>query len=159
MWRSLTLDQTWQATRFTYKYCICLNVVLSFCSICPLVAYFLKKNYSLRQNILKNLRVWEKSLTSVLFVFIWILFMLGLEWEQAAWRNIEDLLQKSDRTLHRTLMSSVRSVHRRWTAAEGVTELYLSASGQKELQRLVDHEDIKARWPDSGCIRSRFQRI
>ena len=36
-----------------------------FCSICPLVAYFLKKNYSLRQNILKNMRVWERSLTSV----------------------------------------------------------------------------------------------
>ena len=39
---------------------------LSFCSICPLIAYFLKKNYSLRQNILKNMRVWERSLTLVL---------------------------------------------------------------------------------------------
>ena len=42
-----------------------MDVVLSFCSICPLVAYFLKKNYSLRQNILKNMRVWERSLTLV----------------------------------------------------------------------------------------------
>jgi hypothetical protein len=40
-------------------------VVLSFVFNCPLIAYFLKKNYSLRQNILKNLRVWERSLTSV----------------------------------------------------------------------------------------------
>ena len=31
----------------------------------PFIAYFLKKNYSLRQNILKILRVWERSLTSV----------------------------------------------------------------------------------------------
>ena len=40
--------------------------------------------------------------------------------------------------------------------AEGVTERWnsvLSASDQKELQCLVDHEDIKARWPDSGCVR------
>ena len=51
------LGSNLKATRFTYKYCICMNVVLSFCSICPLVAYFLKKNYSLRQNILKNMRV------------------------------------------------------------------------------------------------------
>ena len=39
-----------------------------FCRLssnCPLIAYFLKKNYSLRQNILKNLRVWERSLISV----------------------------------------------------------------------------------------------
>ena len=42
-----------------------MNVVLSFGSICPLIAYFLKKNYSPRQNILKNLRVWERSLISV----------------------------------------------------------------------------------------------
>ena len=42
-----------------------LNVVLSFCSIYPLVAYFLKKNYSLRQYILKNMRVRDRSLTLV----------------------------------------------------------------------------------------------
>jgi len=42
-------------------------------------------------------------------VFIWILFKLGLDWEQAARRKFEDLLEK----VHRTLLSSVRSVHRR----------------------------------------------
>ena len=31
----------------------------------PFIAYFLKKNYSLRQNTLKILRAWERSLTSV----------------------------------------------------------------------------------------------
>ena len=34
--------------------------------LAPFITYFLKKNYSLRQNILKILRVRERSLTSVL---------------------------------------------------------------------------------------------
>ena len=46
-------------------------------------------------------------------MFIWILFKLGLDWEQAARRKFEDLLEKVHRTLHRTLLSSVWSVHRR----------------------------------------------
>ena len=41
-------------------------VVCRLSSNCPLIAYFLKKNYNLRQNIFKNLRVGEMSLTSVL---------------------------------------------------------------------------------------------
>ena len=39
-----------------------------FCRFVPfalLLPIFLKRNYSLRQNILKNTRVWERSLTSV----------------------------------------------------------------------------------------------
>ena len=43
-------------------------------------------------------------------MFIWILFKLGLDWEQAARRKVEDLLEKVHRTLHRTLLSSVRSM-------------------------------------------------
>ena len=37
-------------------------------------------------------------------MFIWVLLKLGLDWEQAARRNIEDLLKKGDRTLDRTLL-------------------------------------------------------
>ena len=40
-------------------------VVLSFPFDYSFSAYFLKKKYYLRQNILKNLRVLERSLTSV----------------------------------------------------------------------------------------------
>ena len=123
-----------------------MNIVLSFCSICPLIDYFLKKNYSLRQNILKNMRVWERSLTSVQLVFIWILFMLGLDWEQAARRKFEVLLVKVHRTLHRTLLSSVRSVHRRWTTAKGVTGHCVCASGQEGIQRPVDRRKDKLYW-------------
>ena len=43
-----------------------MSVLLSFPFDYPFIAYFLKKNYSLRQNTLKILRVWERSLTSVL---------------------------------------------------------------------------------------------
>ena len=172
MWRSLTLDQTWRATRFTYKYCIAYAWMLFCClsSNCPLIAYFLKKNYSLRQNIFEKNWGFERGHShQSQLVFIWIFLKLELDWEQAARRNLK-IRWRSDRTLHRTLMSSVRSVHRRWTCYKGVTGCWnsvLSVSGQKELQRPVDHEDIKARWSNSGCVRSvstrrvrsRFQRI
>ena len=72
-----------------------MNVVLSFCSICPLIAYFLKKNYSLRQNILKKIGRFERGHShQSQLVFIWLLFELGLDWEQAAGKDFEDLLEK-----------------------------------------------------------------
>ena len=37
-------------------------------------------------------------------MFIWVLLKLELDWEQAARRNIEDLLKKGDRMLDRTLL-------------------------------------------------------
>jgi len=36
-------------------------------------------------------------------MFIWVLLKLGLDWEQAARRNIEDSLKKGDQMLDRTL--------------------------------------------------------
>ena len=85
--------------------------------LASLVAYFSKKNYSQRQNILK---IWgyERGLSYLSqLVFIWVLLKLELDWEQAARRNIEYSFKNSDRTLHRTLDSSVRSVHQRWIEA------------------------------------------
>ena len=70
-------------------------------------------------------------------MLIWILFKLGLDWEQAARRNIEDLLEKDHQTLHQTLLSSVRLVHRRCIEAEGVTGRCACASGQEGIQRPV----------------------
>ena len=94
-----------------------MNVVLSFLFNYPCIAYFLKNKYSLRQNTLKNLRVWERSLTSVLIgVYLGLIKVetwLGI----GSAKDFEDLLKKSDWTLHQTLMSSVWSVHRRWTIA------------------------------------------
>ena len=120
---------------------------LSFIFNCPLIAYFLKKNYSLRQNIFekKNWGFERGHSHQSQLVFIWIFFELGLDWEQAA-RRILKIRRRSDRTLHRTLMSSVRSVHRRWTCCEGVTGRWNSvfpASGQKVLQRPVDDEESR----------------
>ena len=96
-----------------------MNVVLSFIFNCPLIAYFHKKNNSLRQNIFEKTWGFERGHShQSQLVFIWILLELGLDWEQAARRTWKICWKKSDRTLHQTLMSSVRSVHRRWTAAE-----------------------------------------
>ena len=44
-----------------HKTLLCGHMVL----LAPFIAYFLKRNYNLRQNILKNLRLSERSLTSV----------------------------------------------------------------------------------------------
>ena len=149
MWRSLTLDQTWQATSFTYKYCICMNVVLSFCSICPLIAYFLKKNYSLRQNILKNIRVWERSLTSVPIGVYLDLIWVETWLRTGSTKDIEDLLKKEwpdaapDSDVQRPVSSQEVNSYR-----EGVTGRWNSvfpASGQMELQCPVEQEDVKAR--------------
>ena len=62
-----------------------------FSSNHPFIAYFLKKNYSLRQNIffkkIEGLR--GQSYQSQL-VFIWILSKLRLDWEQAARRTLKN---------------------------------------------------------------------
>ena len=115
-----------------------MNVVLSFLFNHPFIAYFLKKNYSLRQNILKNLRVWERSLTSVPIGVYLDLIKVGTWLGTGSMKNFEDLLEKSDRTLHRTLKSSVQIVHRRWTDA---TMEWLDSAVQRPI-----------RW--RSCIRS-----
>ena len=67
-----------------------MNVVLSFFFNHPFIAYFLKKNYSLRQYILKILRVWERSLTSVpnwcLFGSYWSWDLIGNRQHEGLWR-------------------------------------------------------------------------
>ena len=67
-----------------------MNVALSFIFNCPLIAYFLKKNYSLRQNIFEifeGLR--EVSHISPNWYLFLILLELGLDWEQAARRTLK----------------------------------------------------------------------
>ena len=60
----------------------------------PHFAYFLKKNYSLRQNILKNLRVWERSLTSVQIGVYLDLIWVGTWLGTGSMNNFEELLEK-----------------------------------------------------------------
>ena len=93
--KKLNLDQTWQATRFTFKYCICMNVVWSFILNRPLLHIFFKKrNYSLGQNILKNMRVWERSLISVPIGVYLDLIRVGTWLGTGNTKDIEDLLEK-----------------------------------------------------------------
>ena len=145
-------------------------VVCRLSSNCPFIAYFLKKNYSLRQNILKNLRVWERSLTSVpICVYLRLIGVgtwLGTGSTKDHWRFARKEWPDAapDSVVQRPVSSqevnSCRAgVIKRWNSV-------FPTSGQKDLQRPIDHEDVKARWPDSGCIwsvstghvRSRFQR-
>ena len=67
-----------------------MNVVLSFIFNCPLIAYFLKKNYSLRQNILKNFEgLWEVthiSLNWCLFRSYWSWDLIGNRQHEGLWR-------------------------------------------------------------------------
>ena len=156
MWRSLTLDQTWQATRFTYKYCIAYAWML-FCRLssnCPLIAYFLKKNYSLRQNILKNMRVWEKSLTSVPIGVYLDLIQVWTWLGTGSTKNFEDLLKKvwpdaaSDSGVQRPVSSQEVNLLRR-------SDRTLAFSVRSEgFQRLVVWRRRRLYWPDSGCVRS-----
>ena len=81
---------------------------------CPFIAYFPKKNYSRRQIILNFFEGLRKvSYISPNLCFFFVLLKLGLDWEKVA-RRIEAKQQlKSDRTWHRTVLPSIRSVHLR----------------------------------------------
>ena len=151
MWRSLTLDQTWQATRITFKYCIACACVL-LCRffgylvstrcvypqigrafeapighktlLCghmvllgPFIAHFLKKNYNLRQNTLKNFRAWERSLTLVPIDVYLCLIEVGTWLGKGSAKELWRFAKKwwSDATPNSA--SSIRSIHRRWTDA------------------------------------------
>ena len=98
-----------------------------FCSICPLIAYFLKKNYSLWQNILKNMRVWERSLTSVpigvYLALIWVGTWLGTGSRKGLWRFAEERVTGR------------------------CTGLWCPASGQFTGGELAAKE-----WPDAGTV-------
>ena len=66
-----------------------MNVALSFIFNCPLITYFLKKNYSLRQNILKNEGLREVTHISpnwCLFGSYWIWDLIGNRQHEGLWR-------------------------------------------------------------------------
>ena len=94
-----------------------MSVILSLLFNYPFIAYFLKKNYSLRQNTLKNLRIWERSLTSVpIGVYLGLIEVgtwLGTDSAKEHWR----FAKKGWPDAGPDSASSVRSVHRRWTVA------------------------------------------
>ena len=94
-----------------------MYVVLSFLFNYTFIAYFLKKNYSLRQNTFKILRVWERSLISVpIGVYLDLIEVgtwLGTGSVKEHWTSAEkEWLDAAPDSA-----SCVRSVHRRWTVA------------------------------------------
>ena len=94
-----------------------MNVVLSFLFNLPFIAYFLKKNYSLRQNTLKILRVWEWSLTSVPIGVYLSLIEVGTWLGKGSAKELWRFATKWCPDASSDSASSVRSVHRRWTDA------------------------------------------
>ena len=94
------------------------------------IAYFLKKNYSLRQNILKNLRVWERSLTSVqIGVYLGLIevgIWLGTDSVKELWRFAEKGRPDAalDFGVHRSVSSQeVNRSAQEWPDAETVNIL------------------------------------
>ena len=106
------IGRAFEASIDSKPYCV------ATCYSLPLfIAYFLKKNYSLRQNTLKKLRAWERSLTSVpIGVYLCLIEVgtwLGKGSAKELWRFAEKWW--SDAAPDST--SNVRSVHRSWTDA------------------------------------------
>ena len=143
---------------FQVLHCICMIVVCRFSSIALLFAYFLKKNYSLRQNTLKILRVWERSLTSVpIGVYLDLIEVgtwLGTGSTKELWRIAEkewpDAAPDSD--VQRPV-SSQEMNH----CYEGVTGCWNSsyrASGQVAFLRPVKRRRRSKDRLDSSCVRS-----
>ena len=125
-------------------------VVLSFPFDYPFIAYFLKKKYSLRQNILKILRVWERSLTSVpIGVYLGLIKVgtwLGTGSTKEHWR----FTKKSDRTLDWTLLL----VFGQFTGGEPL--LHKSDWTLKQYLSCIRSNDVsafdQAKMMDSGSI-------
>ena len=131
---------------------------LSFILNCPLIAYFLKKIYSLRQNILKNLRVWERSLSSVPIGVYLNLIGVGTWLGTGSTKDFEDLLEKEwpdvapDSDVQRPVSS--QEVNCCWEGVTGCWNSVFLASGQMVIQRPVDRRRRRLLAPDSGCVRS-----
>ena len=140
-----------------------MNVALPFIFNCPLIAYFLKKNYSLRQNILKILRVWERSLTSVSIGVYLDLIEVGTWLETGSMKDFEDLLEKEwpDAAPNSEVQHPVdsREVQNPWNCdwiRPVNPDRTQPESGASSLLRLRSTGRWIAFWPDAG--RTLFQR-
>ena len=108
------------------------------------------------------MRVWERSLTSVSIGVYFDLIGVGTWLGTGSTLDFEDSLEKEwpdaapDSGVQRSVSS--QEVNSCRAGVIGRWNSVFPASGQKELQHPVDHEDVKARWLDSGCVRSWFQR-
>ena len=135
-----------------------MSVVLSFPFDYPFIAYFLKKKYSLRQNILKILRVWERSLTLVPIGVYLDLIKVETWLGTSSTKDFEDLLEKEwpdaapDSKVQRPVSS--QEVNHYCEGVTGCWNSVLPASGQKVILRPVKRRRWRQDRPDSGCVRS-----
>ena len=142
-----------------HKTLLCGYMVL----LAPFVAYLLKNNYSQRQIILKNLRVWERSLISVPIGVYFGLIEVETRLEKAACRNEGRLQLKSDRTLHR----SIQLVFLQLLKEDRMMNSVSTAFGVTMFQRSVgagwilgkDQTLCYVRSRVIGCVRSWFEGL
>ena len=147
------LGRTFEAP-IGHKTLLCDHMLL----LAPFIAYFLKKNYSLRQNTLKNLRVWERSLTSIpIGVYLGLIEVgtwLGTGSTKELWRfaGKEWPNAAPDSEVQRPVTS--QEVNRCY---EGVTRCWNSsfpASGQMAFLHPVKRRRWRQVGPNSGYVRS-----
>ena len=115
-----------------------MNVGLSFIFNCPHIAYFLKKNYNLRQNILKK----NEDLREVTHISPnWCLFGSYSSWDLIGNRQFEGSLKICWKRCTGRCIGRCCPVSGQFTGGEllheGVTERCVCASGQEGIQRPV----------------------
>ena len=158
---STNRERAFEAPNGWFLY-LCGNMLLPH----PFVAYFPKKNYSRRQIILKKFEgLREVSHISPNLCFFLVLLKLGLDWEKTTHRIKAKQQLKSDRTRHRTLLPSVRSVllrnyywrrTRRWTVFAQRPVWCASASVMCVLILENDQTLLRVRSRVIGHVRSPF---
>ena len=124
----------------------------------PFYCLFSKKNYSLRQNILKILRVWERSLTLVpIGVYLRLIVVgtwLGTGSAKEHWRFAEKWRPDAAPDSGFQRLVSSQEVNRCCIGVTGCWNSTYPASGQ--MMSLCSFK--RRRWtqdrPDSGCVRS-----
>ena len=160
MWRSLTLDQTWQATRITFKYCIAYAWML-FCRLssnCPLIAYFLKKNYSLRKNIFKKFEglreVTHISLNFCLFGSYWSWDLIGNMQHEGHWRFVGERVTVRCTGLWSPASGQFTGGELLLRRSDRTLKQIFPMSDQMTSLRLVKRRRRSKDRPDSSCVRS-----
>ena len=129
-----------------------------FCSICPLIDYFLKKNYSLRQNIFEKLEG-LREVTHIgpnwcLFGSYWSWDLIGNKQHEGLWRFARKRVTERCTGLWSPASGQFiggepwcKGVTRRWNNV-------LPASGQKAIQRPVKQRRWRQDRSNSGYVRS-----
>ena len=132
-----------------------MNVALSFIFNCHLIAYFLKKNYSLRQNIFENF----EGLREVTHISPnWCLFGSYWSWDLIENRQHEGLWRFAGKRVTGRCTGLWSPASGQFTGGELAAKEWPDSTFQCPVSWRISVRSsmkaFKARWPDSGCVRS-----